>query len=350
MPEERWVACRCGYRTRIEIDGRERPWECPVCLLETPLTDACAAPVARVSSRPPRASQPAGPMQGPARGDDVSLFEESVAENCAAPVQEASRAVSAGDACGRCGRPFRGDWDRINGVMGIVCYVCANQAGAVATAAPPSGYTSSDDDPIARELARAHNYTWSDIAPPEPGVMTEADRRERRRQMKIFAAVSAVILLLVWVWPSEEGRFGAVVAPEDLPHAAIWTAFALKLLFHAAATVGGFYVTLLIANRLPNETLVANVVAIGMVVLPVWGGFALLDIILTPLLKGPEAPAIRFLAGMAQVLVVVGVIQMVYELKIRHLFLLVIILGQAARLALAFETMALQAIGGLVTL
>jgi len=40
------------------------------------------------------------------------------------------KGVEGPQRCARCGKPFRGDWDRYSSPAGLVCHICANLAGA----------------------------------------------------------------------------------------------------------------------------------------------------------------------------------------------------------------------------
>jgi hypothetical protein len=351
MPEVRWVECRCGYRTRLEVERYGRPWECPVCLLVFPLSEENTEPVlpARPHLRetPPAVHHDLAPGQEPESTSDVMLFEDLSDTDEAAAVQGGLAPFVSEDLCAGCGRTFRGDWDHVSSGDATICHICANRGLSVATAHPKP--IVPDDDGYAKELARAQSANWAALAPPEHEELTEADRRERRRHLKIYAVVSAVILLAVLLWPSEDGQFGAVVAPEELPPAAIWTAFALQTLLRAAGTIAAFYITLLLANALPNETVSANILAICFVILPLLAGFMLVDLFFHAILPPDTVAIVLFMVGIVEFIFVMWLFLTLYEPKLRYVLLLFVLLNASGRLAAALGVMVQQAISGLVT-
>ena len=349
----RWVECPCGCRTRVEIDQYGDRWDCPVCGLEQVLNEETTAPVSPESSpqsnpsaRP--APQPAVPSTAVAEGaGDVALFEDDGEDiEPAAPVHAPIHAAVASEAaCSRCGRPFRGDWDRIEADGEAYCNICANLATRP-IAAPRNSPGDVPEDEVTREIDRMNEERWGQIAPPDRPELTEADRRLRRRQIKIYAAFSALILLAILLWPSDDGQFGKAVDPTELPLAVNWVIAVTVLLAGASATVAALYITLDVGNALPNENFAANLLAVSVVGLPFWLALRLLQIALSVISTFPLVGPL--LATIVYIVVIVGVTQGIYELRLRYIPLLVVTLWMAAQVEHALRIMMLQAAGGIV--
>jgi len=242
---ERIVECRCGQRMRVPQSALGSSGVCV----------ACGAPlcVTLQNSRPLRSGQPEDPGQA----------------------STGAAAQQAGCAC--CGRAFRGDWDRTPTTEGAFCHRCANRA------LDPEGQQAE-----AEIRAPAHNPppVSNGVADAQPWGMADGfDERMRRHEQAewqarlakakgplIFAGVSAVVMVLALTLPVEQ-YVAQLMTREPLESdaelsAAWWLVIAavdLVLLFvRCFATL---YVLLAWVNKLPNETLGKNLIAVGAIAL-----------------------------------------------------------------------------------
>ena len=92
------------------------------------------------------------------------------------------------------------------------------------------------------------------------------DAGRRRRQMAILGGVAVITITLALLLP--EGALfpaGGGEAPRELPQSFAYVIVAISVLLHVATYAIAIYYTLVVTQRLPNKTLLANVLAISMV-------------------------------------------------------------------------------------
>jgi len=210
-----------------------------------------------------------------------SPFEESGES----PNQQPERAPLQEDVCPRCGRPFRGDWDRVQTDAGVLCHICANLAGASTKPAAEEPATLAAYPDMAGkniEYETWHEPGWRppQEKPPEKSGRWTLNRKalaEKFRQYPaqcIFAGVAIMLMLgILLFWPSG-GRESREIAPEsakELSHGAYYFVSTVDLLFGLFMRGLTIYLTLHFTQKLPNDTFGKNAVAVGILALPVWG-------------------------------------------------------------------------------
>jgi hypothetical protein len=120
-----------------------------------------------------------------------------------------------------------------------------------------------------REIARQQSWSLPGMEPSSETVEDDATRR--RRQVAIVGAIAVLTLTLVLLLPEGAlfpARGGA--APHELPQSFAYVIVAINALLHVATYAIAIYCTLVVARRLPNETLPANVLAISIVAVLVY--------------------------------------------------------------------------------
>lgn len=160
--------------------------------------------------------------------------------------------------CASCGRPFRGDWDRFLSSEGVLCLICKRQA-AEPTEAPAPGR-----EPLPKAISTAKLST---IRPPKTKKPPPS-----RREVVIFVTVSAVLIGAAMLFPVERyiAEFfsqGTRIANEDFT-TPVWIAFlAVNFLVGVISTFVVLYTVLSWSNKLPNDSVQANTVSVGLVCL-----------------------------------------------------------------------------------
>ncbi|MBI3119207.1 MAG: hypothetical protein HYZ00_11000, partial [Candidatus Hydrogenedentes bacterium] len=109
----RVVRCVCGQEMRVPAEALYRYGACVACGTRIKITEDNSHLETDEMALPGNHSHSAGPP-GPfgAESTDFALPH---------------------DNCSRCGRAFRGDWDRHNSAAGALCDLCARQAPAPQT-------------------------------------------------------------------------------------------------------------------------------------------------------------------------------------------------------------------------
>ncbi|MBI2425572.1 MAG: hypothetical protein HYV27_22295 [Candidatus Hydrogenedentes bacterium] len=165
--EERVVSCRCGHRMNVSGAALGSWGKCAACgadLCVTPYNSRVAQDVAAMAS----------------------LWGD---EGGAEPPEEPAKIVERQESqCARCGRPFRGNWDRIPVAQGYLCHICHN-------------HTSNQPSNMQRPLVQV-----AEAPRPIERVSTDAEKNDRWRRIRgtlVLAAVGAVMLVLVNLFPVE---------------------------------------------------------------------------------------------------------------------------------------------------
>jgi hypothetical protein len=99
------------------------------------------------------------------------------------------------DCCARCGRPFRGEWDRHPRSDEIVCNICANLAEHMAAPVLAPRLPQHTVAPPTREELREMRGLQDRPPPPDPN---------RYRGLKPFLIVFGVTMLAILVLPVED--------------------------------------------------------------------------------------------------------------------------------------------------
>ncbi len=253
MTEEREFRCgRCGRWVRAEMNTEGGVFECPMCHSHV-----------RVDVENTRLYRPNGEKVSPSLADDdsgnVVPFVPRAKDLGALPdaaTPSEPRPSSADNRCARCGRVFRGDWDRNLIDSQVYCDICARSVdmldrGIVVPTQPP------EPGPMGKALQPTPWVGKEDEA--FRARLKEEDEQRRKIEMAALAGVAAVCLALVWLWPSGEDAGNAASAPLGL------VGFGLGHFIGVFLLAGAVYLTLATVERLPNETFLAN----AAVILPV---------------------------------------------------------------------------------
>ncbi|MBI4557695.1 MAG: hypothetical protein HY706_08935 [Candidatus Hydrogenedentes bacterium] len=186
--------------------------------------------------------------------------------------------------CARCGRAFRGTWDRHQIENGVLCHVCANLTGA-------TDVRPFDQSPApAPNEAEVTELSWHDES--RSGLGGIYDRltdfmHEHARTALLIAGCSVILITLFFVFASpdyisleEESIAGDQdVAEQDLQderlmtinRLSLWIVLPTRLLFGIASAVTILYLVLSWSNKLPNETFGKNLLGLSLVAMAVAG-------------------------------------------------------------------------------
>lgn len=333
-----FTVCDCGHKRRVTEKAIGLFGRCPACGAEVVVTEDTLVPV-------DQADQPAAPHaeeeeidfsvdpDAPARDDSLVmgfLDEEEEAppppgepepappeqedtgaedyEDMVIQMRSAAQPAVSRDGCTRCGRAFRGDWDRYHTPQGVLCHICAN----LPAEAPPQ---DTMDETAGLTPAEQVRQAMPDDGPPPAVSRPEEEEvaqtffdehRELIRAIVLSAGVGVLLLAIV------VGLFGDSSPPAESADPAVQAArqnqLAEKLeqtglgewmpwiLFGTRFVVGYFgelavlYFTLYWSNALPNDRFVPNLLAVGAVAvglhivwsLPIYA-FLLVGILLGPL-------------------------------------------------------------------
>ncbi|MDX9974049.1 MAG: hypothetical protein RBU21_13780 [FCB group bacterium] len=273
------VRCTCGAETPVSEWAIGAPLRCKTCNRPLEITDKNARLAPDDQPRRPRESDmpisPEGRMHTRREQTKPSPSPRSVAP-APPPVAktpfvpsmpEAPPPPPAATNCARCGRVFRGDWDRYRRAEGTLCHVCANLATAKpeeepepepVTPSPPYGgieYKGVLDHPV---LPREDDDTPADLAA----------RQARIRQWVLVAAVVTLVLIAIVIatddTPIPEPDMSQTGEPvPDLPP---WATVAVVLTMFVFRSLGlglALYLILHWKDRLPSDFLPANIVTLG---------------------------------------------------------------------------------------
>lgn len=174
--------------------------------------------------------------------------------------------------CARCGREFRGDWDRHAGEEGTVCTICARQSQEPTPWDPPSGGPT--------------------VAPPSKAELREMrsiqERLEReqqpgkdRRGLVPFLIAAGVVMLLILVLPVEEwlGEMAMEMKehpPEEIDTRWGWPLRLVSLLLVFMSYYIPVYLTFKESGRLDFDSFLSNFLYTSKYAL----GFFILEVLL----------------------------------------------------------------------
>lgn len=245
----RVYVCGCGHRIRVSAFQIGMEVSCPACKADIRLTELNTQPL----------DAAAGPQEPP-----DPHFEWRAVD---------SPAAAAGDgtsSCVRCGRPFRGDWDKYFSPVGRICHICANlakdNAAAEAGAAPPEPVVNAREELAAAAALRP--------APP-PLSDPELPFSERYAgELRIAASVGAALVIgaaLYYALFDTSPPAGPPPDPDTYAERAenlskplpLALAIALGWVFGLAKSAVPLYIVLALANKLPHDHFIPNAVYIG---------------------------------------------------------------------------------------
>ncbi len=202
---------------------------------------------------------------------------------------------SSRDHCARCGRAFRGDWDKHPTAEGAICHICANQYQDPSTTetAAAAIQPSEVPEPDAPDLGILdHDPDDYDDEPPSLGKRFEDFRETRAFRTGLWiAAISVIVLAIAATFidtaPVGErpvrreaesagglGLFGPPEAWTESQQTSVRVVmYLLEAVFLFAPTFAALFVALAYAGRLPGYHWAASAVHVGIVSIGV--GFVL---------------------------------------------------------------------------
>ncbi len=279
----------------VEGTGRARPASAP------PGSDLPPPPEARIFAKAESAPPAAAPVQRDAAAEPVSAPPETPSTT----------------NCARCGRAFRGDWDRYHRAEGVICHVCANQYRDE----PVAEAESAGPQELRNVPSREYTGVLDHPNLPDPGFAAARERSEFFRQAAIVAGILMIVIsgVLLATGALDSEPLVSPVAQEgvaeDMPELPGWMPYALlavRFLSNCATTLVALYLLLWWMRELPNDTLWANVLALSIVVAPLEA-------------LGVGLDFVRYIGPFLHVLVTAGVLYKVYGLDLVGLFLLAIL-------------------------
>ncbi len=264
---ERVVYCGCGGRMRAPESALGMQGVCVRCGNTIVVGEQNSFPLLDTPHPlPPLANIRARPQAAPAHQDARYAPDSGVS-----PSAHADPATKS-YACARCGRTFRGAWDRNRSAEGEICHICARRLDA----APPVPEPAQTPPPPLRDFA---NPQTRHVVPPQAvqrgfaGRMLEPLRpawEDWRIGGAALVGVAVVLILLADRFPVAEYIAEFFAAPVDLDSAVIapwvhWLAFTLVLLRPVVQHFIMLYMLLAWCDALPNDTFVKNLIALGAV-------------------------------------------------------------------------------------
>lgn len=256
------VRCQCGNEMVMSEFAVGMRTTCPKC--GKPLN------VSWKNSRPLDSEETPTAVQVPeevAKGD-ATLFEDG---------QRSEKPRLGKNNCDRCGRAFRGEWDRHETSQGVLCNICVNLVQQVDPTNPSSGYVAPIDtlrleqnvDPIPAPTIETgeDDRTWLEKNWPTDEMM---------HKVALYSGVTVVVIaVLVFLFsgfgaptPSpgttvESGTTQTISQPTGVAY------FVVRGITSFLGAYIGLYIFLAWGNRLPNETLTLNLIALVPVALGV---------------------------------------------------------------------------------
>lgn len=250
------VSCKCGHQMTVSEYAAGMTAPCPKCGQPLTVSPENSKPIARESAAAATRPTPA-PSTSEPNTHYTPLQTSSLKNNCA-----------------RCGREFRGDWDRHQSLAGLVCNICWNLVQQKQDL-QSSGYVAPVDsmklDPVL------------DPQPQQPVEVEEVEKSWREKywpdeaMMRRIAIGGAVAFGLYTVYLLISGAWEVGPTPEDvetattmaegtpLPELPMWAAALMTGLSAAStfvSTLAGIYIFLMIGRRLPETNVIANLIRI----------------------------------------------------------------------------------------
>lgn len=253
------VSCFCGNEMVMSEFAVGMRTTCPACGKPLTISWRNSRPL---DSEEPLASVPPG--EASEQGSAATLFEGG----------EPPAPKAGTHYCARCGRAFRGDWDRHETSDGLLCNICVNLVQPVDPSRPASGYVA----PIATIRIDRNE----DLVPPPSEVsekgLTWWERHrpadETMQKIALYSGIAVIVLAAaVFVFggndapePGASSVPGEAAAEPTVTGVAYWIITGITRFFGSFL---GLYLFLHWGNRLPNERVVLNLIALAPVVLGV---------------------------------------------------------------------------------
>lgn len=261
------VHCPCGNEMVMSEFAVGMRTTCPAC--GSPLT------VSWQNSRPLDSDeQPVASASTPdAR---VEAFASDDTEEVVFQPQEPSSRAGK-HHCARCGRPFRGDWDRYQSPEGIVCNICANLVREADASKLSAGYVrpidtvrlEHDEEPVPLPTVEPdeEELSWLERHWPSEETMSK---------VALYSGIAVIVIAaLVFIFSGFEGpepasttgaEEVATTTQPTVTGVAYWAILGFTRFFGAFL---GLYLFLAWGNRLPNEDVRLNLIALAPVALGV---------------------------------------------------------------------------------
>jgi hypothetical protein len=165
--------------------------------------------------------------------------------------------------CPRCGRAYRGPWDRVAVGYETLCHVCANRIEMVEHSVTP--LKTEKPGQVMREIAR--QGSWGASKHEEEAAqesLAQDTKRKRTREMIILAVAAVITITAISLWPTQNGpkenarpETSAAVA-KDAPTVPGYVITGIRLALQVAGVVLALYCTLRVSKRLPEGSLREN--------------------------------------------------------------------------------------------
>jgi len=229
-----------------------------------------------------------------------------------------------GDHCARCGRAFRGDWDQYESAQGMVCHICANRAEGPGEVQDAIGEV--------KPVMAAYSRDGLDMPEPERPVNPEfvqARNRDQVFQRAVLFAALAMIVLAIFVTifadldtqpipdlneVATSTEESTEKEPAKLPGWVPWAIYGIQLLVSFSGKVLVLFLMLTWANKLPNDTFGANLIALGVVGF----GLTMLDVVIMLL---ASMPVLGMIWGLLGLMLTLYIIYSLYNLTFAELLL-----------------------------
>ncbi len=251
------ATCPCGHQFRVSEFAVGMRGRCPSCRAPLTITEDLVCPAEHESARPVPSPQPAPSIT---------------------PAPEASARPKSTSGCARCGRKFRGDWDVHTTFIGTVCHICYNILGQ--ESALSSETTSGTVAPVDSLHLDIEPLTADAARPRRTEAWTLRERLGLSEQLErrlILAAALFIVALAAYFFLTDgfsveppPPEVAAQEAAKRLNPAELSTG--AKVAFYGIKVSCGFLTTFLALygllhwiGRLPNDTVFANVIAVGAV-------------------------------------------------------------------------------------
>lgn len=255
--EERIIACTCGRRVRVLLGATEERKPCPQCgaMVRIPASAVSPQPVSNV--------EPSAVADATAQSEIALFFDEDQGspspESADGQPAETAQAMATepkpkayDTICARCGREFRGDWDKVDTDAGYMCHICANLAHDMPTKRPTASPVPPPDESVVRQAMQWSS--WKALDAQNQKAQAEHKEDTRRFEMAVFAVivvVTFVVLHFVIAGRNPEAEPAAEV-PTQLPNAVVLLVHILSAIMELAAYSTAVYLTLKEAGRLPS--------------------------------------------------------------------------------------------------
>lgn len=175
------------------------------------------------------------------------------------------------NACGRCGKTFRGDWDRVETVEGLVCHHCSVRVSEGEQAKQPepsiASLPTSSAAPTVRPIDWIERPDPSPVSKPEKrsfgGINTESQGFRLAVGIVAFGTVALTIALVATGGLNYEATGPTESTPElDLPD---WAPLALYIWDYVCIFLAGWvavYIVLRGTKSLPHNRFSADIIVV----------------------------------------------------------------------------------------